>query len=128
MGNKMGNKKKNKMENKTENQIDNQIKNQIENKIYQLTLEFNFKFIGEFSYLIKLIEKCKHLNLKVKSKNLIVVKNNKCKIKLNLIDINQKDNNNTIADCIMMIYDINDEKGFEEIKLIWEEKLKKNGW
>ena len=81
--------------------------NKIKNKNNQLTTEFNINFIGEFSFLIKQIEKCHDLKIQVKSKNAIIVENDICKIKLNLIDINKKDNNSK-ADCIIMEYDIND--------------------
>ena len=108
MGNKMGNKKKNK----------------IENKIDQTTLEFNVIFIGEFSYFIELIERYQQLKMLAKSKNSIILDNNINKIKLNLIDIDKKDKN-LIIDCIIMLYDINDDKSFEDIKLLWEEKLYK---
>ena len=102
--------------------IKNKIENKIENNFNQLTLEFNVKYIGEFSSLIKLIESCKNLEIQIETNNLIIVENNN-KIKLNLIDLNEKDNNSS-ADGIIMVYNINGEKGLEEIKLLFEQKLK----
>ena len=46
-------------------------------------------------------------------------------IKLNFININKQDKNSK-SDCIILEYDINDEKNFEEIKLFCNEKLKEN--
>ena len=76
------------------------------------------KYLGNNYYLIKLIERGKYLNEGIESKNLILPHNDN-EIKLNLIDINEKDNNSK-TDCIIMEYDINNEKSFEEIKLLWE--------
>ena len=98
--------------------------NKMKSNYNQLNLEFNILFLGKVDYLIKLIEKCKFLKIQEKIKNLIILEYNNSIIQLNLIDINKKDNN-SIADCIMMMYYIDDIKSFKEIKNQWEKKLKK---
>ena len=109
--------------------------NKINDKKIITKREFNIKFIGEIkkgenSYLIKLIKDSKkYFNIKIKSEksnDIIIYKYDNHKFKLNLIDTNKnKENNNCKADCIIMEYDINDIKSFEEIKIIYNEKYKK---
>ena len=84
--------------------------------------KFNIKIKADNSYLIKLLENCKYLNMKIKSNDLIIFEKNNRKIKLNLIDINNEENKSKV-DCAIMEYDINDEKNFEDIKLLWKEKF-----
>ena len=99
--------------------------NQMKNKKSQSNDEFNIKIVGEKSNLIKLIESYNYLNMKLKSKNLLILEKNNKKIKLNIKNINKKDKNFK-ADCVIMEYDINQEKSFEKIKLLWKEKLEGN--
>ena len=99
------------------------MRNKIQNEKIKPNINFNVKYLGNNYYLIKFIEKGKYLNEGIESKNLILPHNDN-EIKLNLIDINEKDNNSK-TDCIIMEYDINNEKSFEEIKLLLEKKLKK---
>ena len=99
--------------------------NQMKNKKSQSNDEFNIKIVGEKSNLIKLIESYDYLNMKLKSKNLLILEKNNKKIKLNIKNINKKDKNFK-ADCVIMEYDINKEKSFEKIKLLWKEKFEEN--
>ena len=110
--------------------------NKINEKKILSKKEFNIKFIGEIkkgenSYLIKLIKDSKkYFNIKIKSEksnDIIIYKYDNHKFKLNLIDINKnKENNNCKTDCIIMEYDINDIKSFEEIKNLYNQKYKKS--
>ena len=105
------------------------------NKIKEENKIINIKFIGEIkkganSYLINLLKGRKYLdnNIKLqKNKDMTILKINA--IQLNLIDLNNnnnKINNDIIADCIVIEYDINDTESYEAIKLLWKEKFKNN--
>ena len=90
----------------------------------QSIIEYDIKLVGGCSNLVKLIKKSKNLNILNKSNNSIIIEKNNNKIKLNLINVNKKDYN-SMKGCIVLEYDINDKKSFDEIKHLWEEHLKK---
>ena len=110
--------------------------NKINNNNFQIKTGFNIQFIGEVkkgenSYLIKLIKDSKkYFDMKIKSEktnDIIIFKYNNNIYKLNLIDKNKsEEKNNYKIDCFILEYDINDLKSFEEIKILYNEKYKKN--
>ena len=91
--------------------------------------EFNIKFIDENPYIIQLLEKYQnYLKIQIlskKNKKCIVIKERVAYSEgyiLNIISNNEKENKQ-IINCLFLEFNINDEKSFEEIKLLYKEKL-----
>ena len=98
--------------------------------------EYNIKFLGEInyqkkSYLIKRIKQEKYKGTKIISAEhfyKLIFKMKDKTIVFNLIDMNDMKTNSERgkykADCIILEFDNNDNKSFEEIKLEWYDHVK----
>ena len=98
--------------------------------------EYNIKLYGEIltekkSYLIKIIKEEKYSIIKIKSEKYytkVILKKNKQKFIINLIDVNDNisENDKLKADCFILEYNLTDIKSLNNIKYIWHKKVKYN--
>ena len=97
-------------------------------------IEYTIVFLGgikkkdKYSYLLKKIKKDNNNDNKNKNK-IIIKKNEDQNIILNLIDRNEilkAKNKNYEADCVILEYDIGDNKSFENVKYLWSNHIECN--